>query len=232
MGGSGGRGGGPGNALMTMYQAVISGNIGRLSAEIFQELGLLPQTGMNYESGGHHLHAGHGLRRGISKSASGRTARFAPGSMKGSDLFLQNPYEWVQQVLMPAVAGRLGITPGHELSTEERNKVQEYLSQAFKNSTGGSVVIQMGTQGRYLLGDQSPFEKDMKLQKGAYAVDEAFETLMRNDPVMRMEAFNAQWDSMMQAFGAALVPPALRVMKNLTDVFTALSQAAGSNQPR
>jgi hypothetical protein len=228
MGGSGGRGG-PGNALMTAYQAVISGAMGRQSAEVFQELGLLPQTSANYESGSHHLRLGHGPHGGVAKSMSGTIARFSPGSMKGSDLFLHNPYEWVQEILMPAIAGKLGITPGHELGEQERNKVTEYLSQAFRNRTGGSVIIQMGTQGRYLMGPESPFEKDMRLQKGAYAIDQAFETLMRNDPVMRMEAFNQQWEAMMQSFGAALVPTALKVMANVTDVFTKLSQAAGAH---
>ena len=44
---------------MSMYQAVISGTMGRQSAEVFQELGLLPKSGVNYEAGGRHLRPGY-----------------------------------------------------------------------------------------------------------------------------------------------------------------------------
>lgn len=77
-GGGGGAGGsgGPGNALMSMSQAVIGGKMTKTSAAEWEALGF---------NNPRHV--------GIDKE-------------HGRDLMMTNPYEWVQKFLMPALAAK------------------------------------------------------------------------------------------------------------------------------
>ena len=105
------------------------------------------------------------------------------GGIKGRDLFMANPYEWVQRVLMPAMAAK-GITSQNDIIAE--------VSRLFPVRTASQVVTEMALQGRFHEGTNSPFEKDIHLQQGATGLP-AYDDLIKNDYPMVVEAFHKQW---------------------------------------
>lgn len=117
-GGSGGVGG-PGNALMTAYAAVVNGTISQKSLAEWDKLGLLDQSK-------------------IVRTKTGSTKGVLPGGVQGWQLFQQNPYLWAQQVLDPALT-KHGLT-----SASDQRQAIGYLFQA---RTGGFMMNQLATQG-------------------------------------------------------------------------------------
>ena len=55
------------------------------------------------------------------------------------------------------------------------------------------IVTEMALQGRHVLGEQSPFEKDAKLQREAFNARMSYDELIKNDYATMMTAFHAQW---------------------------------------
>jgi hypothetical protein len=80
------------------------------------------------------------------------------GEISSKDLFTKNPYESVQKTLMPALAAH-GIT--------DQNAIIEEISKMFPVRTASQIISEMALQGRYHEGMNSPFEKDIRIQKGA-----------------------------------------------------------------
>jgi hypothetical protein len=197
-GGSGSGTGGPGNALMSAFAKVVQGQMPKKAAEEFAAMGLV---------------------QGSIRKAGGGTSTIE-GGIAGRDLFQHNPYEWVQSVLMPALAK-------HNITSQEQ--VIEEISKLFPVRTASQIIAEMGLQGRFREGTQSPFEKDARLQGVAMATDEAYKELSGHDPTTIMNAFTAQWHAMIEAIGSPLVSPAIEIMKMVTSVFTGISQFASTH---
>ena len=85
--------GGPGNALMSAFAKVVQGQMPNKAAHEFANMGLATSL------------------KDLKGSASTQV------DILGSKLFQSNPYEWVQQVLMPALAAK-GITSQDEITAE------------------------------------------------------------------------------------------------------------------
>ncbi len=117
-GGTGGAGG-PGNALMSAYSAVVGGSIPQRSLKVWQSLGMLDPSKIIWDKVG---------------SAKG----VAPGGIKGSTLFEHDPYQWTQQFLVPALE-----RAGYNTQDKQRQALQ-YL---FPNRTAGFIMSQMALQG-------------------------------------------------------------------------------------
>lgn len=116
--GSGGAGG-PGNALMSVYDKVINGKIAQKDLPLWAQLGLLDQSK-------------------VVRTKTGATKGVLPGAVSGWQLFQEDPFTWTQKVLMPALVSR-GITdPG---------KQQMMLSRLGGTRTAAFMLQQMGMQG-------------------------------------------------------------------------------------
>jgi len=113
------------------------------------------------------------------------------GGIVGRDQFMANPYEWVQKTLMPALAAH-GITSQSDIIAE--------ISKLFPVRTASQVVTEMALQGRFHEGEQSPFEKDIRLQHGAMGMP-GYDELIKNDYPTLLDAFNKQWESLLQTMG-------------------------------
>jgi hypothetical protein len=200
-GGGGGSGqGGPGNALMSAFAKVVQGQMPKKAASEWERMGLTP--------------GGVSPIEGSSESMV--------GDITSKDLFMKNPYAWVQQVLMPALAAK-GITA--------QNDVIEQISKMFPVRTAGQVITEMALQGKYAEGAGSPFEKDIALQKGAMGLA-GYDELIKNDYPTLMKAFTQQFESMLQAIGSPLLQPGgpvLTAMSALTNMLTSMGQFAASN---
>lgn len=146
-GGGGGSGtGGPGNALMSAFGEIGRGQVTKQSAEEFARLGL-------------------GTAQHIAGSASSHL------DVASRDLFMRDPYEWVQQTLMPALSAK-GVT--------DNNRILAEIAQLFPNRTAGQVITEMALQGRFHEGANSPFEKNIRLQHGAMGLG-GYDELIKHD---------------------------------------------------
>lgn len=116
--GGGGGTGGPGNALMSAFSAIVGGTISQKALGVWQRLGLIDMNKAVWTTT-HHL-------KGL-----------APGGIRGAALFQANPFEWTQQFLIPALAKAGYQTP------EQQRQALQYL---FPNRTAGFVMTQMATQ--------------------------------------------------------------------------------------
>ena len=117
-GGSGGGAGGPGNALMSMYSAVVGGTIPQKSLKVWERLGLLDPSKIVWTK----THSAKGVE---------------PGGIVGSTMFQANPFQWTQEVLTPALLKAGYKTP------EQQKEALQYL---FPNRTAGFVATQMVEQ--------------------------------------------------------------------------------------
>ncbi len=200
-GGAGGSGsGGPGNALMSAFAKVVQGQMPKKAAQNWEEMGLTP-------GGVQHI--------------EGSSQSLVP-KISGADLFMANPYEWVQQVLMPALAAK-GIT--------SQNEIIARIAGMFPVRTAGQVITEMALQGRFHEGMGSPFEKDIALQKGAMG-QAGFDELMKNDYPMILKSFNQQWKNLLETLGSPMMQPGgpvLSAMAGLTATMGALAAFAGKN---
>lgn len=117
-GGTGGAGG-PGNALMSAYAAVVGGAVPQKALKVWQSLGLLDSSKIVWNKVG----SAKGLR---------------PGGIMGSETFQSDPYRWTQQFLVPAL-----VKAGYDTEAKQR-QVLQYL---FPNRTAGFIMSQMALQG-------------------------------------------------------------------------------------
>jgi hypothetical protein len=200
-GAGGGSGtGGPGNALMSAFAKVVQGQMPKKAAAEWERMGLTPG--------------------GVTPIEGGDTSLV--GDIASKDLFMKNPYEWVQKTLMPALAAK-GIT--------EQNAVIEQISKMFPVRTAAQVITEMGLQGRFHEGMTSPFEKDIRLQQGAMG-QAGFEELVKNDYPTVLKAFNEQWTNLLQTIGSPMMQPGgpvMTAMAGLTNTMNSMSQFAAAN---
>lgn len=138
----------------------------------------------------------------------------------GSGLFTKNPYEWVQLVLMPALT-KAGVT-------SEKDIIQE-VSRLMPVRTAAAVIAQMALQGRFREGENSPFEKDARINRGAMSAKPAYNELAANDPVLVERAFHKQFENMLEALGKAANPTYLAALRALTGFFTSVTQFSAAH---
>jgi hypothetical protein len=125
------------------------------------------------------------------------------------DAFLKNPYEFAQQIAPDVIKAAGG---------KDQNKMIEVVGKMLQNRTAGAVITQMILQGRAVLGDQSPFEKDARLQREAFDQRMSYDELIKNDYQTMMKAFHSQWKSFNETIGAPLSEPGGPLVQVLADV--------------
>jgi hypothetical protein len=199
-GGTGGTGG-PGNALMTMYQQVVSGMMTKAAAQEFQRLGLLTDQDFKPEPG----------------TFLGKVSEFG---VTGTRQFMQNPYQWVQDVLVPALKA-------HGYNTQE--EMAGEVARLFRPRTAGAIATLMATQGSAAMGPQSRMEKDAALIRAVMADQLAYGELSNNDFQTNMLKFTQQWERLLQVLGDPLVLPATHILGAITDAISAVAKAAGEH---
>lgn len=132
-------------------------------------------------------------------------------TVRGKDQFIANPYAWVQDTLMPALQA-------HGITTQ--NQIVDTISRMFPVRTASAIVTQIALQGRFMLGDKSPFEKDARLQREAFDQRMSYDELIKNDYKTMMTAFDAQWKSFNDTIGSILFAPGTPEMGAFADIIT------------
>lgn len=174
-GGSGGAAGGPGNPLMSGFAAIVGGTLPQKALSTYKELGLLDESKLIYSKGG--------TLRGVK-----------PGGVKGWDLYTENPFRWINEVVMPAMNAK-GLT--------DAQKVQRF-QYLFQNRTAGALASQMGMRG-YM------FERDVPLYRGQAGIA-SYDDLMKKDPNLLLQALGDQFKVVGTALGEGIMRGALPLM--------------------
>ncbi|WP_230488901.1 hypothetical protein [Pinisolibacter aquiterrae] len=179
-----------GVAGQNFYQAIVGRRLKKSSLIELEGLGLLDQGK-------------------IERDKKGQPMRVGVGGVVGADLARADPYRWVNQVLLPAMAKK-GIT--------DPNAIGDHIAAIFGNSLAQQLVSILATQ-------QQRIEKDRKNLGKAQGLDAADEYLAR-DPGQALSAFSAQLQNLLANASSPLMPAATAALNGLAGALGSLSQTA------
>jgi hypothetical protein len=191
---SGASGGGAGNPLMSFYQAIVGGTMSNKGAEEFLKLGLINKNDVIFTKTG----SVKGLR---------------PGAVKGQAEFQQNPYQWTQDFLVPAL-----INAGYDTPAKMAAEIPHLVT----NRNAQLAAIQFATQ-------QYKYIKDMQLIAKTPGIA-SYNQLLKSDPIAADMALQKQWNNILAELGFSIMPTLLKGMEKLIHWFTELSNWMDAHQ--
>lgn len=185
-----------GTAQAAFFRAIVGGKMSNLATNELNKIGLLDPSK-------------------VTKTKTGDVKGVAPGGVKGSKLAAENPYQWVQQYLLPALKAK-GITDEHD--------IQERIARVFSNQVAAQLVSLFSTQ-------QSRIEKDAGLVRGAKGLD-ASNDYIRKDAGIALQGLNKQVSSLLGTLTAPSMQTAAGLITDLAQAIGKLGEAAeeGSKQ--
>ncbi|VVE41617.1 phage tail protein [Pandoraea communis] len=160
-----------GTALMSAYSGLYQGRTTKRAAQNLDALGLI------------------GDRSKVTPDKAGQLAHINPGALKGSELFRENQFEWMEKVLLPQLASK-GIT--------EKQQVLDAIGSIFSNRTASNLFSQM-----YLQRDQ--IHKNEKLNRGAADIN-TLDTLAKDSPTGKEIELQAKVRDMWLEMGERVLP--------------------------
>lgn len=128
----------------------------------------------------------------IVKNATGHW-QMKPGAVKGIGLEESNPYLWVQQYLAPAIK---------KLTTMKHISEETAINAMFSDPNSAFTAYTF-----YKKAQQ--FERDKKLISQANSM-EAYDKLLKSDPVLAEQALHKQWQNMLSILGYQIMPDLLK----------------------
>ena len=166
-----------GTSMMSAYSNVYQGKTTKRSAILMDQLGLIADPSK------------------VKHDKVGQVSQLGVGALKGSEIFRENQFEWMEKILLPALAAK-GIT--------EKQQVLDAMGGIFSNRVASNLFAQM-----YLQKDQ--IHKNAALNAGADGVDglygKAKGTAAGNEielTAQRADLYKALGDSIMPAYTKAL----------------------------
>lgn len=177
-----------GTALMSAYNNLGQGRSSVRAARELMRLGLVNPSMVEYDK-------------------IGQIKQIRPGALTGMSQFAENPFAWMQQVLLPAMKAR-GITSEQGILNE--------MGVLFGNRTASSLFSLMFTQQEKIL-------KNMKLSQGAMGTDDLVR-LARSSPQGAEMALSAAWNNLKIATGNALIPVIIPALNKLAEAIRVIGQ--------
>lgn len=188
-GGGGGSSGGPGAMLAAFSRVAVQGIMSKATGYQLAALGI----------------------------SSGMLGTTTPGTImghiKGAKLAAENPFEWVQTVLLPAITKKYGKLSNNDLM----QKVQEIFK-------GNQLATQLITwfinpdKSQNLLRDAMQIGRSMNYRQ---ASDES----LRNDPYVALRSLKSQWTNISSAMTSGILKDLLPALKGITSGMNHLARA-------
>lgn len=175
-----------GTGLMSAYNNLAQGRSTVRAAKELMRLGLVDPSMVEY-------------------TKIGTIKQMRPGALKDTAGFGANPYQWMQDVLLPAMRAK-GIT-------SEQGVLQE-MGVLFGNRTASSLFSLMFLQ-------QEKIAKNMKLSQNAMGTDDLVK-LARSSPQGAEMALGKAWENLKIASGEALIPIVIPALNKLADAIRAV----------
>ena len=180
-----------GKALSTFYQTLVGGRMQVKAANELLDLGLI------------------GDKSKVKISKAGIVTSVRPGAVTGWELAAADPYRWVNEIFLPALAKK-GIT--------DKTKILGEIATVFRDATAQQLVSVLATQ-------QSRIMKDWGLIEHAHGL-EAADIFLGKDVGMGVHAVTEQLTNLMQVAAGPLAQPAASSLKAIADSIAYLNQAA------
>jgi hypothetical protein len=180
-----------GNSLTSMYRAIVGGHMPKATLKLWSQLGLADTS-----------HANVGAD----------SAFVNPSNIKGSGLFKDSPFDYVRQILMPALIA-------HGIKSPQDQK--SAIDQLFSNRNASRIANILGMQGPRLT-------KDFNLI-GAAGSTRSLGELMKNDPIMASKAAGAQWETLKTVIGLKVIPVLLPFLNKLAGALQSLASFANNH---
>lgn len=183
-----------GVATMSAYQNLYQGRTTKRAARNIEALGLIGDPSK------------------VQHDKAGQTSFLNPGALKGSEIFRTNQFEWMEKILLPALAAK-GIT--------EKQQVLDTMGSIFSNRTGSSLFTQM-----YLMREQ--IHKNAKLNAGAFGIDELDARARKSLSGQELQA-QARFHDAMRDAGEALLPTYISLLRTAADAMQGITNFAREN---
>lgn len=183
-----------GTGLMSGYQNLVQGRTTARAAEELMRLGMLDPKKVIYNK-------------------IGNIKQIKPGAVAGSDLMVEDPFQWMQKVMLPAFASK-GITSQQAILNE--------IGAIFTNRTASNLYSTMFLQ-------QANIEKNMKLNAGAAGIDELDKNAKSTLSGKQLE-FGSKWRDLMLNLGAIVLPLAIKALDKLNPAMKDLADWMDANQ--
>lgn len=166
-----------GTGLMSAYSNIYQGKTTFKAARELQRLGLIDS-------------------KKVELNKIGMLKEFKPGALKGSALFKQSPLEWLEHVLLPALAQK-GIT--------QKDRIKDTIATIFSNRTASNLFTTM-----YM---QSPqIHKNARLSAGAAGIDTLHDRAQQTARGQEIQ-FLAEFHGLKRSLGQQVLPLYTRALE-------------------
>jgi hypothetical protein len=164
-----------GKALSSFYTQFVGGKMSNKAVEALSQYGLLDPDK-------------------VIKTTTGHVKGVKPGGIVGSE-YLQpgrtDPYQWVNKVLLPALAKKAVTDPA---------QIQEVIAAIASQTTTAQMMSIFATQ-------QSRITKDAALVRGATGIESA-DKFQHNDPKVIAKSIGSQFDNILGNTAEPMMPAA------------------------
>lgn len=171
-----------GTAMMSAYSNIYQGRTTKRAANNLEALGLVDPKKVKHDK-------------------AGQIAFLDVGAIKGSDMFRENQFEWLEKVLLPQLKAK-GIT--------EKSKVLDTIGSIFSNRTASNLFAQM-----YLQREQ--IHKNAQLNAGADGIDQLYDKGLDSVQGQELELL-AQRANAYREMSTAILPTYVAALKSVTEV--------------
>jgi len=188
--GNGGHGGQVGTALTSLQQAIVGGVIKQSALIDWSKMGLLDPNKLVFTS--------TGALKGVQA-----------GGVAGSSLFMKNPYEWVQQYLVPALK-KAGV------NTADATAVNEHLAHLFGNRNAANIASIMATQ-------QPLLNKDAAIINESRNNQQQYDANVKTAKASFIQ-FHAALDNLSIAIGTSVIPQVTKLTNAISSLIEKVSE--------
>lgn len=177
-----------GTAMMSAYNNLYQGKTTRRTTRKLEEYGLI------------------GDMSKVQHDKAGQLSFLNPGALLGADLFRDNQFAWMEQVLLPALAKK-GIT--------EKQQVLDAIGGIFSNRTASNLFGQM-----YLQREQ--IHKNTRLNQGADNIDTLHQRALQIPKGQELEA-QAKLRDLQLEMGTQALPLYTRALEAGTNALKSIN---------
>ena len=148
------------------------------------------------------------------------------GFLKDSHLASINPYEWTQQVLVPALKAQ-GLTD----SLKQQPEIAQQITRLMGTRAAADPITEFALGGRGYRGENAPFEKFMEQMNRSPGLSGA-EDLQKTSPTAAMQRLSAEWEHLWNVIGSALTQDKLNIIRSMSDTIEDLARKASQIDPK
>ncbi|QZC96543.1 phage tail tape measure protein [Pseudomonas sp. ERGC3:05] len=171
-----------GVGMMSAYSNIYQGKTTKRAANNLQNLGLVDPSKVKHDK-------------------AGQISFLDVGAIKGSEIFRENQFEWMEKILLPQLAAK-GI--------KDKNQVLDAIGSIFSNRTASNLFAQMYMQ-------REQIHKNAKLNAGADGIDQLYDKGMNTAQGTELELL-AQRANAYREMSEAILPTYVQALKSITNV--------------